>query len=87
MTYFLRPTKNAIPIYPLTKKTLNNWCKKQRKETQRWIGQTKFSATPGEICLLPDKTGNLHKVIFGVSKNPSLWDCGDFSKKLPQIYE
>ena len=84
MPHFIKSSKKALPIIPLTSDKLAGWSKKQPKKVQAWISSTGFKSQIGDTCLISDSNGKLAKVLVGVSKEADLWDCGNLSKALPE---
>ena len=84
MPHFARSSTNTLPIIPLSKDDLSQWCKKQRKEIQSWVLTTGFKASPGETCLISGLDGRLEKVLVGVSDDVNIWDCSNLSQELPE---
>lgn len=60
----------AIPIVPLVRKQLSGWLDGQTPQSRAWIESNGFSAEPGNLCLLPDDSGAVGRILFG-------WDEAD----------
>jgi len=76
--------KASIPITLLTEKEWQPWLKKQPQRVRHLLTTQNFKAEAGRFGILVDPSGKVTRVIAGISSPPSLWDLGDFSKKLPQ---
>ena len=75
MPHFIKSSKKALPVIPLTNDKVAGWSKKQPKKVQAWISSTGFKAQMGDTCLISDSNGKLAKVLVGVSKDADIWDC------------
>ncbi len=53
-------------IVPTDSERLAVWLKAQSPEIQTWIQESGFTALPGSVCLLPDATGKIDRLLFGV---------------------
>ena len=73
----------TIPITPVEKAVFAAWLKNEPKEIKNWLKSSGFSAKPGEISLIPDASGTLTRVIFGVKNHDGLWDYAGLPKALP----
>ena len=85
MTFKFRNKADAktIPITPVEKAVFAAWLKNEPKEIKNWLKSSGFSAKPGEISLIPDASGTLTRVIFGVKNHDGLWDYAGLPKALP----
>jgi leucyl aminopeptidase len=83
--HFLCPadTTPAVPITPLGKDALKDWLASQPETTARWVHSSRFVADWGEICLVPDETGGLDRVLLGRGEAPSAWDWSVLPTALP----
>ncbi len=84
MSRSAKSSGKALPIIPLKKDKLFDWCKTQRKEIQYWITSTGFEALPGKTCLISGLNGKLEKILVGISDKINMWDCGNLSQELPK---
>jgi leucyl aminopeptidase len=58
------------------------WLGRQQKSVKTWVAANTFSAEPGTVCLLPDKSGGIDQVLFGAdSSDPWCWAA--LPSKLP----
>ena len=76
MQLFSTTRRKAIPIFFVTKNDLKGWMSGQSETTKRWLNSSKFSGVQGEICLVPEKNGNLGKVVVGGANPIEIWDTG-----------
>jgi len=85
MQLFSTTRSKAIPIFFVTKNDLKGWISSQSEKTKCWLNLLKFSGAQGEICLVPEKNGNLGKVVVGGSDPMEVWDTGSLAMKLPTV--
>jgi len=76
-------TTTATPIVPLTRENWKPWVAVQPPLTRIWIENTGFSAETGSICLIPDETGALSRVLFGRDDSDP-WCWASLPAKLPK---
>jgi len=84
--YFIsRSTTKSIPIFPLNKKKLTEWLKRQSVAVNNWVKANNFDAKSGEFCFLASsKNGVLEKVLLGVEDADDYWAFATLPSKLPQ---
>lgn len=81
----LNPTQNSpISILMITAEELEGWIAQQFEVGNHWVRNTHFKASPASFCLLPDKTGNIKKVLLGVKNFEDFWSLGSLPFKLPE---
>ena len=80
---FAEMSDDARPVFLISKNSLD--AAKGDDRLQSWIEQSGFSASPGELQLLPGADGLLSGALFGVGKDLSLTPliAGALAKKLP----
>ncbi|MFZ1415964.1 MAG: leucyl aminopeptidase family protein [Defluviicoccus sp.] len=76
-------TAPAVPITPLRKDALKDWLASQPETTARWVHGSRFAADTGEMCLIPDRSGGLDRVLLGRGDAPSAWDWSILPTALP----
>ena len=83
----------SIPLVPVKKSSLDNFLKNQSNTITNWINKTNFKANPHEFCIIPDESGSIAMVVFGLhedsteSEAASIWSISNLAKKLPiEIY-
>ncbi|HEU0118517.1 MAG TPA: leucyl aminopeptidase family protein [Alphaproteobacteria bacterium] len=79
-----RAPKKTTPITLLTEDDFKGWLKRQPVRVKNWIEAHGFTAKPGSFSVLADASGKPSRIVAGISVSPSLWDLGDFSKRLPE---
>lgn len=88
--FALRANSKTVPIASLTSADFKAWLADQPKSTQAWLKATEFKPDAGAIALLPDREGNLAKVVLGLGKptrDPSkaaLWSFAALPGRLPK---
>ncbi len=76
--------KGLTPLTLLTPSTYAAWRKKQPASTQRWLDVQGFSATAGNVSVLPSAKGAISEVIVMVSEPAELWDLAALPRLLPE---
>ena len=79
----VKSRKSVVPLTLLADSELDRWKKTASASQRRWIEETKFTARPGSICLLPGKEGGLERVLAGVPASLGLWDAAALPIQLP----
>lgn len=83
---FTTEQNNSIPLIPMVKDSLESFLNDQPESLANWVRNTSFKATPNEFCLVPDASGEILTVLFGVEKQTGgsrIWSIASLSKKLP----
>ena len=81
--------KSNIAIIPVTKNTLVDALNTYPNTVSSWVKSSGFKAKPDEFCLVPDKSGNIEKVLVGVAEKIqsdtgiAMWAISTLPKKLP----
>lgn len=78
-----KETASAIPIYPIFQCDFTQWLKKQSAYVKHWVKSVDFCANPGQICLLPNQTGQLESVFFGLADEEDFLAFGKLATVLP----
>ena len=81
-TIFLDAAINATPINIVHDLSFQKWLSGQSDFLIKWFKSNHFDARHGDVCLVPDKQGNLEKIIVGFSKS-DFWFGGHILRKVP----
>ncbi len=73
----------AIPLVALTKAGLEGWRAEQSERVRLWAKAANFTAEGGSICLVPDESGGLAAVLFGLGDDDESWAFAPLPAKLP----
>ena len=76
-------TSVATPIVALTRGQWKEWLGGQPPARRTWIESVGFSAEPGSLCLVPDGSGALDRVLFGWDEADP-WCWAQLPAKLPK---
>lgn len=74
--------KDAIPLYPVSSKNYEQWLAGQSEVRQKWLKAAGFRAKAGEICSLPESSGELHGYAFGMADQGWLYQLAALPAKL-----
>ena len=86
-----RANTKTVPIAALTSAAYKSWLAAQPKPTQAWLKTIAFKPEAGMIALLPNRDGELAKVVLGLGKptrDPSkaaLWSFAGLPSRLPKV--
>ena len=83
MSCFVNSTKNCRLLIPVTRDNYSKWKIKQTHQTKSWLKNSRFTAEPGDFCVIPDKNSVPNKVLIGISEKINIWDFSNLPKKLP----
>ena len=75
--------KNAIPLQLIPTKTYDTFVKDQNDTTRNLMTLNKFTAKPGQLCLITNEQGELARVLVGVKDFEDRWAIGDLPYVLP----
>ena len=70
---------DAIAIYLVTPEQLRN----EHADSTTWCQASGFSGKAGTVCLVPDATGKIAKVLVGKPDQLDTWTLADLPKTLP----
>ncbi len=74
----------AVPLVPVTKSSLCDWRETADSRERDWVAATGFTGEAGKLALLPDKAGQLGRVLIGVAEEEAaIWALAGASKSLP----
>ena len=78
------PAGNAVPISVLDKPSLETWLAEQPPEIGAWVQSTDFEAKAGAVCLLPDNSGKVARILCGRDDDtPDIWRIAALPERLP----
>lgn len=72
--------EGAIPIIPVTPDAWAGIERSLDKPSRTWLKASGFAGQAGRHALLPDKSGNLHKVFYGTAMIVKPGEAFDFAK-------
>lgn len=78
-----RPGKDTVDITLVAVRRFTRWLKEQNKATQNWLKSTGFRGTAGQVALLPDRNGNLARVVLVAEDTHSPWSFSTLVERLP----
>jgi leucyl aminopeptidase len=64
---------DAVEIVPLRAARLEDWLKRQPAATAQWVRASGFTAKPGSLCLVPEDSGALGRVLVGLEDGTDRW--------------
>lgn len=76
--------QDCIPLTPVPELGFAAWLEAQDERLRRWISATGFKAKPNSVCLVPDESGALLRVIAGITSADDPWALGGLPTTLPR---
>jgi len=76
--------KSAIEITAVNISDYKTWLSAQDEFVKNYFATQAFQAKSGSVVKLPNKKGQLDKVILGVKDNNDGWAYGNLAKQLPE---
>ena len=79
----------SIPLIPVSKASLESFLQNQSPTTIAWIKNNQFKAKPQQFCVVPDDTGGISMVVFGLHEQSDdadaapIWAISNLAKELP----
>ncbi len=73
----------AIPLVPVRKEGLEDFLQQAGDTTRSWLKATGFKAAPGDFRLVPDPSGGIARVVFGMQQQGWLTQLGTLASGLP----
>ena len=73
-------SRGAVPIVPVTPKAWPGIERALDKAGRTWLKTAGFAGQPGKYGLLPDRSGNLGKVFYGLAETAQTGDPFEFAK-------
>lgn len=74
----------AIAIYPLTADAWETFALTLSDAERQWATLHDFSAKAEQVCLLPNASGGVGKVLVGYKTTEQMWAIAALPRKLPQ---
>ncbi len=68
----------------LTESSFIAWLEKQSVRIANWCQSNAFEAKPASVCLVPDETGNLEKILVGVDEAQKVTSISHLPLNLPE---
>ncbi|MBX3486297.1 MAG: leucyl aminopeptidase family protein [Candidatus Paracaedibacteraceae bacterium] len=81
LSMFSNPSSDAINITFCTPESLSDFKRTLPDFSQNWIATFNFEAKPETVIILPDETGAIQQVLWGLSD--SAWQMAVLASKLP----
>lgn len=78
-----RHNASAVPLTLVAPGKWDAWLDRQTSSVRDWLRANEFTAAPGAVCLLPDRSGALVRAVAGVGAPLDIWEAAAISKKLP----
>ena len=75
---------DGLPLYPVHESDFEQWLSKLAVVQQKWVKAAGFKGQEGELCSLPDSTGQLSGYAFGMAKQGWLNQLASLPDKLPE---
>ena len=97
MNYTTEKT-NSIPLIPVSQDSLEAFLQGQSEQISNWVKINGFKAKAHEFCVVPDETGRILMVLFGLHEHSNhehsnevdaapIWSISNLAQKLPvEIY-
>jgi leucyl aminopeptidase len=73
----------SVPLTPVAAEDLATRTAALDEVGRRWLGATGFTAEPGKVALLPDKKGEIARVLIGLAREDELWALAALPDTLP----
>jgi leucyl aminopeptidase len=81
---FTRDQKqDSVPLLPVAQAEYENWLATVPERNRRWLKSSGFRARPGEWRCVPNASGRLESIVFGMAEQGWLYQFGDLPKQLP----
>lgn len=74
--------ENGIPLYAVSSANYEQWLTNLPGVQQKWLKASGFHAKPGELCSMPDSSGELHGYAFGMAEQGWLYQLAPLPAKL-----
>jgi leucyl aminopeptidase len=84
MSFLTKKTARTLPVTPVSADGLDVFIRKQDARTAAWIRTSGYTATAGNLLLIPDADGSLSRVLFGVGRDDSLYTYAALPALLPK---
>lgn len=81
---FVKSSKERlVSIVPVKTSDFIKWMAKQSQQTKNWAQANNFTAKVGSFCIIPDKQGNIEKIIVGALDENDFWSFSNLQHNLP----
>ncbi len=86
---YITQDEPGIPLIPVTASSLDDFLTRQSETLNRWIKSSDFNAKPNEYCMIPDESGDISQVLFGMHEQSDeldaapIWAIANLAKELP----
>ena len=82
--YIYEKTENATPIRLITESQLNELMESLPDFIANWLDTNRFTASPGEVCIIPGENGFPEVIFAGFDRgDSSLWALATLPRQLP----
>ena len=81
--YTLEGAESAVPLVPVTRKTLEDWLGGQPERVRRWVEAAGFKGKANSRLRIPGEDGALAAVLLGVHEIGDAWPFGGAAARLP----
>jgi leucyl aminopeptidase len=86
---FEQDNADACPIYLIKAEEFKLWLEGEESHVKNWTYASKFLARSGDVCLVPDSSGNIEKVLVGLGneeiRKRNRFVLGGVIKKIPDL--
>lgn len=76
--------ENMISIIPIIHDQFGKWYERQTSKIKNWVNASDFKAKSASFCFIPDKEGNIGKVLLGLKSEDDFWALGALPNHLPE---
>ena len=84
MSFLNKKPSDAIAITPVTADGFDAWLKKQDKRVQAWVASSHYKGADGSFLAVPDASGKISRVLFGVGRDAGPYTYSDLPGRLPK---
>lgn len=78
-------TSHTLTVTSLTSNELKEWREQAGQRENEWLDASRFKASPGSHCVLPDAQGNASRVLAGRADGDWLWSIAGLSRALGEV--
>ncbi|MFN7662483.1 MAG: leucyl aminopeptidase family protein [Alphaproteobacteria bacterium] len=78
--------QHSVPIFFIKGPEFSQFQHHLSSVEKKWIDTLGFKAGLAQICLIPDETGRLAKVLWGASETVSMWEGAQIARGVPKEY-
>ncbi|SKA02246.1 leucyl aminopeptidase [Enhydrobacter aerosaccus] len=80
---FVDRSSSSLPVQFVTPARWLDWLKEQNGSCQGWLESLGLAGAAGDFAVLPGRDGKAAGAVLVLSAEPTLWDFGALSTKLP----